>query len=75
MTGAIFLSGSFAAICGGLYWRRANAAGAYAAMLAGAAGAVGFFFLKWPANYTGLGAFVLAFIGMFIGSLCVRRKP
>lgn len=74
MTGTIFLSGSFAAICGGLYWRRANAAGAYAAMLAGAAGAVGFFFLKWPANHAGLGAFVLASIGMFIGSLCVRRN-
>lgn len=30
-------------------------------MLAGA-GAVGFFFLKWPANYAGLGAFVLAWL-------------
>lgn len=74
MTGTIFLAGSLAAIVGGLYWKRANTAGAYAAMLAGAAGAVGFFFLKWPTSYAGLGSFVLAFAGMFAGSLLGRAK-
>jgi SSS family solute:Na+ symporter len=73
MTGTIFLSGSFAAIIGGLYWKRANKTGAYAAMLCGAVGAVGFFFLNWPANHAGLGAFVLAFVGMGIGSLIGGR--
>src|SRR5262249_61522097 len=64
MTGTIFLAGSFAAIIGGLYWKRASVTGAYAAMLAGAAGAVGFFFLKWPANYARLGAYAPAFAGL-----------
>ncbi len=73
MTGTIFLSGSFAAILGGLYWKHANTAGAYTAMLSGAAGTVGFFFLRWPANYAGLGAFVIALAGMAAGSLAGRR--
>jgi SSS family solute:Na+ symporter len=74
MTGTIFLAGSLAAIIGGLYWKRANTTGAYSAMLAGAVGAVGFFFLKWPTSYAGLGAFVLAFAGMFAGSLIGRAR-
>jgi len=74
MTGTIFLSGSFAAIIGGLYWKRANKTGAYAAMLCGAVGAVGFFFLNWPANYAGLGAFVMAFAGIGAGSLLGGRQ-
>ena len=73
MTGTIFLSGSFAAILGGLYWKHANTAGAYTAMLSGAAGTIGFFFLRWPANYAGLGAFMMALAGMAAGSLIGRR--
>ncbi len=69
ITGTIFLSGSLASILGGLYWRRANLTGAYAAMICGALGSVGFFFLHLSAAYAGLGAFVLAFAGMGIGSL------
>lgn len=69
ITATIFLGGSFAAIVGGLYWRRANVVGGYAAMLGGAAGTVGFFFLNWPASYAGFGAFALAFAGLFVGSL------
>ena len=74
MTGTIFLGGSLAAILGGLYWNRSNVTGAYTAMLAGAAGTVGFFFLKWPASFAGLGAFMLAFAGMFVGSLLGKRE-
>ena len=74
MTGTIFLSGSFAAVVCGLYWKGSNIMGAYAAMLSGAAGAVGFFFLNWPANYAGLGAFVLAFCGMGAGSVIGARR-
>ena len=55
ITATVFLGGSLAAVIGGLYWGRANTTGAYTAMLAGAVGAVGFFFLHWPANYAGLG--------------------
>ncbi|HWQ56427.1 MAG TPA: sodium:solute symporter family protein [Bryobacteraceae bacterium] len=75
ITATIFLGGSLAAIVGGLYWSRANITGAYAAMLCGALGAVGFFFLKWPAAYAGLGAFAMAFAGMFVGSLLGKAKP
>jgi len=75
LTGTIFLGGSLAAIMGGLYWKRANTAGAYSAMLAGAVATTGFFFLHWPASYSGLGAFLLAFAGMFLGSLAGKPSP
>ena len=73
ITATIFLGGSFAGIVGGLYWKRANIAGGYAAMLGGAAGALGFFFLNWPASYAGFGAFALSFAGLFAGSLIGRK--
>lgn len=41
ITATIFLGGSFAGIVGGLYWKRANIAGGYAAIS----------FLNWPASY------------------------
>jgi SSS family solute:Na+ symporter len=75
ITATIFLGGSFAGIVGGLYWKRANVTGGYAAMLGGAAGAVGFFFLNWPASYAGFGAFALAFAGLFAGSLAGGKPP
>jgi SSS family solute:Na+ symporter len=74
ITATIFLGGSFAAIVGGLYWKKANVTGGYAAMLGGAAGTVGFFFLNWPASYAGFGAFGLAFAGLFFGSLLGRNR-
>ncbi|MGO9242892.1 MAG: sodium:solute symporter family protein [Bryobacteraceae bacterium] len=73
ITATIFLAGSFAAIVGGLYWKRASVAGGYSAMLGGAAGAAGFFFLHLPASYAGFGAFALAFAGLFAGSLIAPR--
>jgi SSS family solute:Na+ symporter len=73
ITATIFLAGSFAGIVGGLYWKRASVVGGYAAMLGGAAGAVGFFFLHLPASYAGFGAFVLAFAGLIAGSLLAPR--
>ncbi len=68
ITATIFLGGSFAAVLGGLYWSRANTLGGYCAMLAGAIGAVGFFFFQVPASYAGLGSFALAGLGMVVGS-------
>ena len=75
MTASIFLGGSLAAIVGGLYWSRANITGAYTAMICGAVATVGFFFLHWSASYAGLGAFVLAFAGMWVGSLVGKPSP
>ena len=72
ITATIFLGGSFAAIVGGLYWRRANVAGGYAAMLGGAAGSLAFFVLGWPASYAGIGAFLLAGAGLAVGSFLGR---
>jgi SSS family solute:Na+ symporter len=72
ITATIFLGGSFVAIVGGLYWKRANVAGGYAAMLGGAAGSLAFFVLRWPASYAGMGAFGLAGLGLVAGSLLGR---
>ena len=75
ITGTIFLAGAFVCVIGGLYWRRSNVIGGYAAMLAGAAGAIiPFFFLHWSENITGFAAFGLAAGGLVIGSLLGRPK-
>ena len=73
ITGTIFLAGAFVCVVGGLYWRRSNTAGGYAAMLLGAAGAIiPYFFLHWGENVTGFAAFGLAAGGLVIGSLLGR---
>jgi len=75
ITGTIFLAGAFVSVIGGLYWRRSNVVGGYAAMLAGAAGAIiPFFFLHWSENVTGFAAFGLAAGGLIVGSLLGRPK-
>jgi SSS family solute:Na+ symporter len=68
VTATIFLGGTFAAVLGGLYWRGANTLGGYLAMILGALGAVGFFFFHVNASYAGLASFVLAALGMVVGS-------
>src|SRR5436309_7496011 len=75
ITGTIFLAGAFICVVGGLYWRRANTTGGYAAMLLGAAGAIiPYFFLHWGENVTGFAAFGLAAAGLFFGSLLGRAQ-
>lgn len=74
LTATIFLSGTFAAVIGGLYWKRANLTGGYAAMICGAAGTVGYFFLKLPATYSGFAAFGLAAVAMVVGSWVGERR-
>jgi SSS family solute:Na+ symporter len=70
ITATIYLAGTFICVLGGLYWKRANATGGYAAMLLGAAGAIiPFFFLHWNENITGFCAFGLAATGLLVGSL------
>ena len=41
VTGTIYISGSMVAIIGGMYWRRASSAGAWAALLCGLTAVVG----------------------------------
>ena len=75
ITGTIFLAGAFVSVVGGLYWRRSNTTGGYAAMLLGAAGAIiPYFFLHWGENVTGFAAFGLAAGGLVIGSLLGRPR-
>ncbi len=75
ITGTIFLAGAFICVLGGLYWERANIAGAYAAMTLGAAGAIiPYFFLHWSENITGFCAFGLAAVGLLAGSFA-KRDP
>jgi SSS family solute:Na+ symporter len=74
MTGTIFLAGAFAAFVAGFFWKRANTAGGYCAMLFGAMGSIGFFFFKVPTSYAGLGSFILAAAGMVLGSLLFGKR-
>lgn len=70
LTCTIYLSGVFVSVVGGLYWRKANVAGGYAAMILGGVGTiVPFFVLHWSANVTGFAAFGLAAAGLVVGSL------
>ena len=74
ITATIFLAGAFAAVTGGLYWSRANVTGGYGAMVAGAVVSIASLFFNWPANYAGLGSFVLSGLGMYVGSLVGRPR-
>jgi len=74
ITGTIFLAGTLSAVIGGLFWRRANSTGAYCALISGAVVTVGFFFFNVSASYAGLGAFTMAALGMYFGSLIGGRS-
>ena len=74
-TATIFLAGTLSAVIGGLYWKRANALGGYCAMIAGVLGAVLFFFFHVSSGYAGLGSFILAGLGMLLGSLLGSKQP
>jgi solute:Na+ symporter, SSS family len=76
LTCTIYLSGVFVSVIGGLYWKRANIVGGYAAMIMGGVGTIfPFFVLKWSANETGFVAFGLAAIGLVAGSLIGKPEP
>jgi SSS family solute:Na+ symporter len=82
ITGAMYTAGALSCVAAGLYWQRATKQGAYAALLLGAVGPVGFLVLErfqgslppWlrfvtDVNVSGLLSFVLAAAGMVAGSL------
>jgi SSS family solute:Na+ symporter len=88
ISGAMYTAGALALVAAGLYWPRATARGAYAALLCGAAAPLGFLLLerardRLPAsigfvtdvNVAGLLSFILAAAGMVVGSLATRRVP
>ncbi len=86
LTGAMYTSGALGCVAAGMYWRRANTVGAYAALLLGALAPAGFLILErsreslpgwlWFAtdvNIAGMLSYVLAALGMVVGSLVSQR--
>lgn len=87
LTGAMYTSGALGCVAAGMYWRRANTVGAYAALLLGALAPAGFLLLErsreslpawlWFAtdvNIAGMLSYVLAALGMVVGSLVSQRR-
>lgn len=79
VTGNIYLASVFTLLVAGVYWPRANARGAYAALLLGAVGPITFLLLgkrfSIPPELAGASSFALAALGMIGGSLASRRTP
>ncbi len=72
MTGNIFLAGTFWAVVGGLYWKRAHRLGAYCSLIFGAGCTAVYFLVSDPQAWTGaIGviSYVAALFGMLAGSL------
>ncbi len=74
ITGTMFLAGTFVCVFLGMYWKRASTAGAYAAMMGGVGGSLGYLVLGLPANYSGFASFGMAGAGMLMGSLAAGRR-
>ena len=76
VTGNIYLASVFTLLVAALYWPRANANGAIAALILGAVGPLGFLLLGKTFNIApevaGASSFALAAVGMVAGSLLTR---
>lgn len=83
VTGNIYLASVFSLLVAGLYWKSANATGAYAALVLGAVGPLTFLVVNLVVakekqiapEIAGASSFALAFAGMIVGSLLARRPP
>jgi len=77
VTGNIYLASVFTLLVAGLYWPRATARGAYAALIMGAIGPITFLLIgkqyAIPPEVAGAAAFGLAALGMIFGSLSSPR--
>jgi len=82
----MYTSGALGCIAAGIYWRKANNAGAYTSLIMGAIAPAGFLLLEkfrdilpaWlsfiaDVNIAGILSFVLAALGMIVGSLASQR--
>lgn len=87
ITGAMYTAGAITCVAAGLYWRRANTWGAYAALLLGAAAPAGFLAFEkardrlpvWlgflaDVNVAGLLSFTLAAAGMIVVSIATSGR-
>jgi SSS family solute:Na+ symporter len=79
VTGNIYLASVFTLLVAGLYWPRANATGAAAALILGAIGPLTFLLIGKTYNIApevaGASSFGLAALGMICGSLLKRTPP
>jgi len=86
ITGAMYTAGALGCVAAGVYWKRANTAGAYCSLILGALAPAGFLILEksrgslpsWlefitDVNVSGVLSFLLAFAGMIIGSLLTQK--
>lgn len=87
ITGAMYTAGALGCVAAGVYWRKANTAGAYCSLIMGALAPAGFLILEksrgslpsWlefitDVNVSGVLSFVLAFTGMIVGSLLTQKS-
>ncbi len=87
VTGNIYLASIFTLLVAGLYWPRANSAGAFAALVLGAVGPLTFLLIdllvkkhvlsdsiKISPQLAGASSFAMAFAGMFFGSLLFGKN-
>jgi SSS family solute:Na+ symporter len=86
LTGAMYTSGALGVVAAGMYWRKANIVGAYSSLVMGAIAPAGFLILEksrdalpaWltfvtDVNIAGILSFILAGLGMIVGSLISQR--
>jgi SSS family solute:Na+ symporter len=82
VTGNIYLASVFTLLVAGLYWKRATAHGAYAALVLGAVGPITFLVVNQIVTkenqirpeVAGASSFALAFLGMLVGSLLTKPQ-
>lgn len=87
LTGAMYSAGAIGCVAGGLYWKKANRVGAYAALALGAVAPIAFLVLSavkvllpgWilpltDVNISGFLSFFLAAAGMVLGSLATQKS-
>ncbi|HAL57006.1 MAG TPA: hypothetical protein DCP63_11175 [Bacteroidetes bacterium] len=87
ITGAMYSAGAFGCVAFGLYWRKANLVGAYAALGLGAIAPLAFLVLSQlkdslpqgmlfliDINVSGFLSFFLAALGMWVGSMTTQRS-
>jgi SSS family solute:Na+ symporter len=86
ITGAMYTAGALGCVAAGIYWRKANNIGAYCALAMGALAPAAFLILEksrgslpsflsfvTDVNVSGLLSFILAFVGMILGSVLTQK--
>jgi hypothetical protein len=80
VTGAIYFTGAFALLLGGLYWRGASSGGAFLALLVGSMAVLGlspvqdFLGIKIASAWVGLISIGATLATMIVGSICFPNK-